>query len=96
MPKTINVSDEQRDWLAQNYGRITIVEIAQTLGCHVDTAKRILAREGLADFPGAKYVPKPPPPTMWTRPCINCKSTERRPRLHFMCSRCRRAAGYSD
>ena len=47
----------------------------------VDTLKRILVREGLRDFEGAKYVvARKVTVAMWERPCMDCKSTELRPK----------------
>lgn len=97
MPRKILISDEDMTWLHEEHRHHSYPTMAKRLGCCVDTLKRILVREGLQDFDGAKYqVKRAHSQDTWTRPCINCKSTEERPRLQYMCGRCRRKAGYGD
>ena len=55
MPKVTQVSDEQMEWLRSNHERYSFVALAERIGCHVDTLKRILAREGLREFDGAAH-----------------------------------------
>lgn len=95
MPKVTRLTDEQLKWLAEVHERYSFVAMANHIGCHVDTLKRILAREGLREFDGAKYTPAAKIDE-WDRPCIQCGSTERRPKNWFMCSDCRRRAGYEE
>ncbi len=55
-----------------------------------DTLKRILVREGIADFPGAKYVISPAREAKtWTRPCLRCRAVSTRPRFQFLCDPCK-------
>ena len=82
--------------------RIAYAEMAQTLSVCTDTLKRILMREGLAFFSGAKFVVaqsttvKRP---LWNRPCTVCGCTRPRPKFQFRCASCHENeddAGLSD
>ena len=55
MPRVVPVSDEDKTWLRKNHKDYTYSDMAQRIGCCVDTLKRILVREGLQEFDGAKY-----------------------------------------
>lgn len=92
MPKPTKLSDEQLDWLADQIGKIPYTQMARHIGIDVVTLKRILMREGLAEFEGAKYTPAPTPPQMWTRPCISCGCTKPRERHLYLCHPCRKRA----
>lgn len=97
MPKTVTVTDESLCWLRKNHSTLPYSELASRVGCCVDTLKRILVREGLQDFDGAKYqVKRDEPSKMWTRPCMTCKDTKPRPKNYFFCLDCRREMGYDD
>lgn len=96
MPTPIKLSEDQLDWIADNHGLLAYAEMARTVGVCVDTLKRIMVREGIAGFEGAKFTPPPPAPEMWDRPCIRCKTKERRPKGFYLCSPCRRASGYTE
>jgi|TARA_R110000824_G_scaffold78516_8_gene198147 IS30 family transposase len=66
-------------------------QMARRLGICVDTVKRILQREGLRDFDGAKYVvalSSARNVKMWERPCIRCRDEQPRPKWQFMCKKC--------
>jgi len=95
MPRYVVVSAENIEWLKANHSRSTYTAMASKLGCHVDTLKRILAREGLQEFEAAKYTAALKHPK-WTRPCILCSKPETRPRNWFMCSSCRKKNGYEE
>lgn len=98
MPKIVRVSDADMSWLEQNHDRVSYHVAAKRIGCCVDTLKRILMREGLQDFDGAKYqVGRREDKTkMWERPCIACGSKESRPKLWYFCTPCRSERGYSE
>lgn len=64
-----------------------ITAIAREVGLHPDTVRRILARQGVCTFEGAKYEPTIRTKT-WHRPCLVCRSTAERPKWQFLCSRC--------
>jgi len=65
--------------------------MARRFGCCSDTIKRILIREGLAEFHGAKYAITSNKTEVdnWERPCIKCKSTSPRPRWQYVCNKCK-------
>lgn len=95
MPKKVTITDEHMDWLRANHQDFSYTHMARHVGVCTDTLKRILAREGLQEFDAAKYVPALKVET-WDRPCIQCASREVRHKNWFMCSDCRRKAGYED
>ena len=55
MPRNVSVSNADLKWLQKNHLNHSYSELAQRVGCCVDTLKRILVREGLQEFEGAKY-----------------------------------------
>jgi hypothetical protein len=52
MPRIVSVSDADLDWLRSNHDAHSYSDMAQRIGCCVDTLKRILVREGLQEFNG--------------------------------------------
>lgn len=97
MPKVVQISDDNMHWLSQHHANVTLTEAARKLSVCVDTLKRILVREGLRDFEGAKYVvARKETVNMWTRPCMDCGSTELRPKNWYYCRKCRADRGYED
>ncbi len=67
-------------------------EMARHLGVCVDTVKRILQRESLKDFDGAKYVVALSSENfvkMWNRPCMKCKDDKTRPKWQYICNKCK-------
>lgn len=75
--------------------------MAKMFGVCTDTLKRMLVREGLAEFEGAKYVvgSKGSDYVMWKRPCMKCKDETPRPKWQYICDRCKRnvnSNGLSD
>lgn len=97
MPRNVSVSDTDLKWLQNNHHAYSYSDLAQRIGCCVDTLKRILVREGLQEFDGAKYqVRRDFRGKTWTRPCLSCQSTEERPKMWFFCKECRKTMGYED
>jgi hypothetical protein len=97
MPKPVRVSNTDLDWLRANHDSHSYTELARRFGCCVDTLKRILVREGLQEFDGAKYqVRREFDEKLWARPCMCCSSTELRPKNWFFCRPCRKKMGYED
>jgi len=93
----IDLSEKDLTWLRDVHEDETYPAMAKRLGCCVDTLKRILVREGLQDFDGAKYqVRRRNNVTFWQRPCLDCGSEQSRPRMWFYCSPCRKLRGYTD
>lgn len=89
MSRTFSTTPEQLAYLRANFGKQTLKSMAANLGCNVDTLKRILVRQGIANFPGAKFVPsRASQETFWTRPCMRCRDTTERPRNQYICDRC--------
>jgi hypothetical protein len=81
------LSDEQEKWLAKSHHLYSHQELADQIGCCVDTLKRILMRRDLQFFPGAKYQSRAAIPT-WSRPCQNCGCTKLRPKFQYRCNTC--------
>jgi hypothetical protein len=97
MPRIVSVSDADLDWLRSNHDAHSYSDMAQRIGCCVDTLKRILVREGLQEFNGAKYqVRRDFEEKTWDRPCMSCGSKEVRPKNWFFCKGCRKQMGYED
>lgn len=91
MPRSFPVTDEVRKYLAESKVAKTPYRVqAATLGCCIDTLKRMLVRCGLIDLQSAKYQLSVRFRTQyWERPCLGCQSSERRAKGLFFCSRCR-------
>ena len=86
MPKVVNVTDDNMKWLREHHDNVTLTEAADRIGVCVDTLKRILVREGLRDFEGAKYVvARKETVATWERPCMDCGCTEQRPKNWYYC-----------
>jgi hypothetical protein len=97
MPRNVRVSDADLTWLRENHNTEPYSEMARRIGCCVDTLKRILVREGLQEFDGAKYqVRRDFEEKQWTRPCMSCGDTHKRPKNWFFCKPCRKDMGYED
>ena len=89
MPKQVRIHDADLKWLQKNHKYYSYSDLARRVGCCVDTLKRILVREGLQEFDGAKYqVRRDFSANTWTRPCMSCRSTEERPKNWFFCKSC--------
>lgn len=87
MAKQRELTKRQRNWLHKRHADLDHQTMADKLGCCVDTLKRILMREGLQYFAGAKYQFKMPE-TMWDRPCTLCGDQKRRPINQYRCTHC--------
>ena len=90
MPKRVPVSPQDLDWLRQNAEKLPVKDIAKRFDCCIDTAKRILHRNDIIHFDGAKYEKRRDHDLkMWSRPCMGCKSTDPRPKNQYFCDTCR-------
>lgn len=87
MSKKVKLSEDDIAWLTEHHTRMTYHALARRFGVCTDTLKRILVRNNLQTFAGAKYQIKPDVVT-WRRPCIVCGCTTRRPRNQYKCSSC--------
>jgi hypothetical protein len=95
MSRQISLADDDLLWLRSSHKSHTYTGMAKRIGCCVDTLKRILVREGLQEFEGAKYQVRIKQ-KMWMRPCVRCNSEQVRPKNHYFCKPCRRTMGYID
>lgn len=89
MPKTTDLTPEHIEWLRVSQEE-TLVAQAERIGVCVDTLKRILVREGIRQFEGAKFV-APLKVNNWTRPCLICRKSVKRPKWQFICDKCARS-----
>jgi len=97
LPTKVRIGETDLLWLYKNHDKKTYSEQADRLGCCVDTLKRILVREGLQEFDGAKYqVRRDFKEQMWSRPCMDCGDNAERPKNHYFCKACRKTRGYED
>ena len=96
MPKVVNVTDDQIDWLRKNHDAMSLNDVATRIGVCVDTLKRILVREGIREFEGAKYVvARKESVAMWERPCMVVLKNAVLKNWYY-CKRCRASRGYDD
>jgi rRNA maturation endonuclease Nob1 len=97
MPRHVELSSTDEDYLKQNHTTLSYNQMADDIGCCTDTLKRILVRLGLQEFDGAKYqLRREADLKTWTRPCMGCGSEKKRPKNHYFCKACRRERGYED
>lgn len=93
MPKPKSLTPNEREFLRRAIDNgDTYTSMSAYLSVCVDTLKRILQREGLAEFEGAKYVvslARTNKPNVWSRPCISCKDDSPRPKWQYFCNKCR-------
>ena len=90
MPKRVPVSEQDLEWLRQNISELSIKDVAIKFNCCIDTAKRILHRNDIMHFDGAKYEKRRDHDLkMWNRPCMHCQSTDTRPKNQYYCDTCR-------
>jgi len=76
---------EQMAWLRAAITRnASFREMASHMKVCVDTVKRILHRNRLMDFDGAKYALAIPTKT-WNRPCLRCGCKKTRPKNQYYC-----------
>lgn len=91
MPRVIRISEADMEWLRANHRAVSYPVGAARLGVCIDTYKRILMRQGLQEFSGAKYVVArraTDAPATWRRPCLSCGTDLPRPRWQFRCDAC--------
>lgn len=90
LPRKIPITPDKRAYLHRHHEKMEPQDVAQLFDCCVDTAKRILMREGLRFFPGAKYVVAREVVAYqkWRRPCMVCGCTEERPKWQYRCDSC--------
>jgi hypothetical protein len=95
LPRKIKLSEETRQWLKANHAQLTISELSRVLGCCDDTTKRILMRENLRFFSGAKFVisRSRTEQNAWRRPCLRCACTKPRPKNQYICDSCHAKMG---
>lgn len=97
LPRVVEITDDNMNWLSKHHADVTLTEAAHKLNVCVDTLKRILVREGLRDFEGAKYVvARKVTVAMWNRACMDCGCTKTRPKNWYYCKKCRADRGYED
>jgi IS30 family transposase len=88
------LTNQERDLLRYMLdNKYTYRAMAQRVGVCTDTLKRILMREGIAEFEGAKYAVAPAKSEKtWSRPCIKCRTTTPRPKWQYICDPCKSGA----
>ncbi len=86
----IEPSESELAWLEDAVAEgLPYSKMAAHMGCCTDTLKRILHREGIVEFEGAKYQSRTlDKPVMWDRPCMRCKDETPRPKWQYFCARC--------
>ena len=89
--KPITEEDRQAlsDMLDDGY---TYKEMASYMEVCTDTLKRILVREGLAEFDGAKYAVSPTHKSQvatWARNCLKCRTKYTMPKWQQICDSCK-------
>jgi len=70
----------------------TYKEMASYMEVCTDTLKRILVREGLAEFDGAKYAVAPSHKSQqktWERACLKCRKSITMPKWQYVCDKCK-------
>lgn len=91
MPKRVEINQDHIDWLADAVdAELPYSQMADHVGCCVDTLKRILVRHDLAEFEAAKYaVSRASKIEQWSRPCMRCGDTKSRAKGQYRCDNCR-------
>lgn len=92
----IILTEEQLSYLTKAVAaKVHPKEMAQVIGVHVDTLKRILDRNGLVPAFSEKHMAslseKKAKCGLWQRPCMKCKSTKPRPVNQYVCDACKRS-----
>ena len=86
------ISKEDRQALSEMLDDgYTYKQMAAYMEVCTDTLKRILVREGLANFDGAKYAIAPSHKSqqkIWERKCLKCKKLVTLPKWQYICDRC--------
>ena len=81
------ITPEVEQYLKLNHKLHTHKELAQHIGCCIETVRRALMRLELEVIYGAKYQRRQPP-KKWKRPCIICGCTKQRPKSQYKCNAC--------
>lgn len=87
----MRISKSERKYLAKALkDKKPYTEMAVKMNVCVDTLKRILQREGLAEFDAAKYAVSPSFDEVqtWSRPCMRCRDDSPRPKWQYICDKC--------
>lgn len=89
MGKPTPVTEEQLEWLREAVANgITRREMAAYMQVCEDTVRRILHKNMILEFDGAKFH-NLPPIIQWCRPCMYCKCTKERPKNQYICDCCK-------
>ena len=98
MTRRLEPTPDQLDYLRTAVAtQVPYRDLAAYMGCCTDTLRRILVRHKLAFFGSEKYlVCDRDEPAMWTRPCIRCRATTKRPRTQYICDDCTSDTDRSD
>lgn len=95
MKKKAELTPDQIDWLRQAHNdRMRPEAMAEHLGYHVDTIKRLLDRYGIRVALSSKHITTDERKDDWTRPCMKCKDETPRPRNQYICTPCKRRSRY--
>lgn len=81
------ITSDVEQFLKDNHKQHTHKELAQIIGCCIETVRRALVRLDLEVIHGAKYQRRLPP-KKWGRPCIICGCKKQRPKMQFKCQAC--------
>jgi hypothetical protein len=97
MGRRIELTRAQLKWLTDNADYLTEQDLADHVGCCIDTLRRILMREGIRFYDNAKYVvAESRRQKRWARPCLICKTKEPRPKWQYVCNRCKKRQRTGD
>lgn len=87
------ITDDDREALSNMLDDgFTYKEMASYMEVCTDTLKRILVREGLAEFDGAKYAVAPSHKSQmktWDRDCLKCRKKHTMPKWQYICDKCK-------
>lgn len=91
------ISADQIEWLRhQNNIGMSYKDMASHVGVCTDTLKRILHRNRIVLFDGAKYQDnRDVDLKLWSRPCSSCGDTTPRPKWKFFCRPCAEKRGFT-
>jgi len=95
MPRRANISEGQLQFLrVASAMKIPYSTMAREIGVCTDTCKRVLHKNRIVQFTGAKYIAAELPEIqMWSRPCSCCGDKTPRPKWQFYCQSCKRKLG---
>ena len=82
------LSQVEHDYLVEAVANDhSYASMAERIDVCVDTLKRILHRNGIVEFEGAKFQTRTGY-KMWDRPCMKCGTQELRPKNQYICDKC--------